>query len=56
MQQMKIPNIGCFYLYKGRLVRVLRISSPVKIQRVEVIEGEFNPFWINFSDLDDIYI
>ena len=47
-----VPIIGCKYQYKrdGRLVSVIQLDR--KVGRVEVIIGLWNPFWVNFSELE----
>ncbi len=49
-----IPIVGKEYIFKrdGRIVRATIVQ--LKERRVEVIIGEWNPFWINFSDLKEI--
>ena len=46
--------IGGFYKYKrdGRIVKITQIIY--KTKRVEVIIGDWNPFWLNFDDLEKI--
>lgn len=45
--------LGKEYIYKRdkRVVKVVQINE--KTRRVEVICGEWNPFWINFSELEN---
>lgn len=46
----EIIEAGKFYIYKeNRPVKV--VQSDVKRQRAEIIEGEWNPFWVNYSSL-----
>ncbi len=49
-----IPIVGNEYVFTndGRVVRVTIVQ--LKTERVEVIIGDWNPFWINFSDLKEI--
>lgn len=42
--------VGNYYYYKdGREVKVIQLVD--KLKRAEVIIGEWNPFWVNYSDL-----
>lgn len=42
--------VGNSYRHKdGRIVKVVQKND--KTRRVEVIIGEWNPFWVNYEDL-----
>ena len=44
--------VGELYVYKdGRTVKV--VQKIEKTKRVEVIIGDWNPFWINFEELKE---
>ena len=43
--------VGKTYKYKdGRMVKVVQKND--KTQRADVIIGEWNPFWVNYADLE----
>ncbi len=50
------PKIGELYKYKrdGRIVKVVQVIE--KTNRVEVIIGCWNPFWLNFNNLECLSI
>ncbi len=50
---VELPLDGYFYNYKdGRKVKVIQVI--IKTRRAEVIIGEWNPFWVNFTDLSNL--
>jgi len=51
---MEIPIVGKQYIYKkdGRIITATIVQE--KYLRVEVIIGKWNPFFVNFSDLEEI--